>query len=118
MKNQTRLILCVIVLLVFLFLLIINVKNVTQRSQLTITVGRLTELVREATEFRQKVGRNPHSLNDLVWFSQFKPTNRLLDGWGNAFIIEVAEDGGITISTNGKDNKRGGEGDGATFLPP
>ena len=117
-KNQTRLSLCVVYLLILLFFLLINVKNVTQRSELTIAIDRLTELTREAREFRQKVGKNPHSLNDLVWFSPFKPTNRLLDGWGNLFIIEVAEDGGIKISTNGKDNKRGGEGDGATFLPP
>jgi hypothetical protein len=84
----------------------------------TITMRHIIALVQEAREFRSKVGRNAHSLSDLIIFSPLKPTNRLVDGWGHEFRIEVAEDGGIKLFSNGEDSKPGGAGDMGTFLPP
>jgi hypothetical protein len=84
----------------------------------TISMQRILTLVQEAREFRFKVGRNPRSANELLVFSPFESTNRLIDGWGNEFRIEVAEDGGIKIFSNGEDHKPGGAGDMGTFLPP
>jgi hypothetical protein len=117
-KLRTEVIVVAGILLLVSFFLVILRKNVAKRSELSITVSRLTEIAGEAREFRAKVGRNPRSVSELLTFSPFKPTNRISDGWGNQFIIEVAADGGIKIFSNGEDSKPGGAGDGGTFLPP
>jgi hypothetical protein len=93
-------------------------KSKQPPTALSVTVHRMTALIREAVEFRSKRGRNVRSTGELLTFSPHEPTNRIVDGWGNEFKIEVASDGGIKIFSNGEDNQPGGAGDGGTFLPP
>jgi hypothetical protein len=60
--------------------------------------------------FGRRHGRMPNRLTELV-DEGFIPDNELTDGWGNAWVYEVSDDGDATVGSLGADGRRGGKGD-------
>lgn len=108
MKTMNRVVRVIVVVAVLWFIYSSFVTVIPPKAMTVTAIGESFARIHLYAKERQSL---PQSLADFPRRDGY--SNRTDDGWGNPLHYEIAEDGTVTLTSMGADNKIGGLGDDA-----